>query len=192
MDYHSLIHIIFVRNTDIKRFGDNLRSDLFPDIPTFFGNVLSSIILIFVILRYVYAPFRDSQRKKHDYIKKQISLANQKYSEALKSQQNADQYLIDARNQSNDILEQSKIEATNLRQKILDRAHAEQKKIYGDTKNQISVLETNSKNKIKTEAVNMAVEIASKILNEKIQKKSFDQTIDEFLDSVDSKHDSNK
>lgn len=183
---------IISTKSDIGRFGDDLRNDLFPNIPTFFGNVIATIILLFVIIRYAYAPFRESQRRKHEYIKNQIASANQKYSESVQNQKQAEIYLRNASAQSKKIINQSKIEATEMKGRILTQATAHQKKILLDTKMQVEYEKTMAASEIKNQSIELAKEIATKIIDKEIAKQTMDDTINDFLKHIDTSKPVNK
>ncbi|WP_375317635.1 hypothetical protein [Spiroplasma endosymbiont of Virgichneumon dumeticola] len=60
--------------------GDDIVNQLFPNLPVFIAHIFASVILLLVLWRWVYAPFRKALHGRHLAIKDKLDDASSKQS----------------------------------------------------------------------------------------------------------------
>ena len=180
-------HHMLETKSAIEVFGEELREDLFPNIPTFFGHIVATIILLFVIVRFGYLPFRKSQRDKHNYIQNQIVSARNKFLDASSKNDDADKFLEKAKIQASKIITQAKEESQIIKQNSLNKIKVQEKKILETLKTHIDNKEKEFEQKFRKEVIDVSFNLAEKIVEKQINKKSMKDTVNNFLDSLESK-----
>lgn len=189
--HHISNHVPFMisAKTELNNFGKEIQDALFPDIPTFLGHIIATIILLIVIVRFGYKPFKESQKEKHEYIAAQIDNANNTNIKARRNQEDAINILIDSRSQSKKIIEDAKEQAKNIKEKNEENIKAEQEKAIIETEHQIFHAKQKANLEMKQKVINLAFDAAEVIVKKSLKNKANEEMINDFLNSVDVESD---
>ncbi len=180
----NVFNNIQISSNPINGMGQEIANSLFPNIPTLIGHLIATTILITVIWKFCYQPFKDAQNKKFAHIKKQIDSANDKLDAANKDSIKAKKSLQDARNNSLQIINDAKEKANNIKETNLNTVKEKSSQMLSDTEIEIKHNYKIAQQKIKKEIVDVAFLAAEKIINKEVKNKKNTQLVDEFLNSL--------
>lgn len=158
---------------------------LFPNLWIFIAHVIATIILLIVLRFLVYEPFKKIMRKRRTVIKELIDDAVNKQIQATQYETQAKLLLKDSKDNSQQIIDDAKIEAFNQRKTIIFQANQEAKLIEEQNKNDIAKEKIRAQESIKTEMVDIAFNLANKILEKEIDRKTNQDLIDDFIKEIE-------
>ena len=147
---------------------------------------INFLILAFLIIKYARKPLVNFFKEKSQDVKKEIQQIEIEKNEV----QNQVKALLDAREKNKEKLEQ-------LKDRILSQGKAKQKRIVDDAVQESRLLLENThqklenrilkaKNALRTELVDMAIDLATKKLPEEITDQDNQRFIDHYLQSTAS------
>ncbi|UWD35153.1 F0F1 ATP synthase subunit B [Mycoplasma cottewii] len=160
-------------------------ANLFPNLPNFIAHVLATIVLVIVLSKWVYKPFRQAIDKHREKINEVLTDAIEKQSQANIQVQKANSLLENAKTESLSIIKSAKIDAEAQKNQIIDNATTQARSIQNQAKNSIAQERLKAEDEIKNTIVNLAFGAAEKILNQEIDKEKNKQLVDEFIKNLD-------
>jgi F-type H+-transporting ATPase subunit b len=149
---------------------------------------INFLILAFLIIKYARKPLVNFFKEKSQDVKKEIQQIEIEKNEV----QNQVKALLDAREKNKEKLEQ-------LKDRILSQGKAKQKRIVDDAVQESRLLLENThqklenrilkaKNALRTELVDMAIDLATKKLPEEITDQDNQRFVDHYLQSTQAIH----
>lgn len=164
--------------------GDDIINQLFPNIPMLIAHIFATIILLLVLWRWVYKPFRTLLHNRHLNIKSKLDDAGVKQALANQDRSHALEMLNSAKVEATVIVNDAKTKAYDERKEILDQAHVEAMRITNQSKHDIAKQRKAVEKEIKAEIETVSLELAKVILNSEIDAKKHQKFIDDFIDKV--------
>lgn len=162
--------------------GDQIINQLFPNIPILIAHVISTIVLLLVLWRWVYNPFRTALNARHLEIKSKLDDAASKQALANQDRGNAIQLLNTAKSEADSIIIGAKNKAYDERKAIIDQANEEAMRITNQSKRDLVRQKKAAEKQIREEIEAISLEVAKKILQEEITGKKHQRLIDDFID----------
>ncbi|MBE4704228.1 F0F1 ATP synthase subunit B [Spiroplasma platyhelix] len=162
--------------------GDEIINQLFPNIPVLIAHIISTIVLLLVLWRWVYNPFRKMLNARHLEIRSKLDDAASKQSLANQDRSEAIARLNSAKTSADDILSAAKNKAYDERKEIIDKANEEAMRITNQSKHDIVRQRREAEKQIKQEIESISLQVAKKILKEEISAKKHQKLIDDFID----------
>lgn len=162
--------------------GDEIINQLFPNIPVLIAHVISTIVLLLVLWRWVYNPFRKMLNARHQSIKGKLDDAASKQALANQDRNEAIARLNSAKTEADDIVSNAKTKAYDDRKEIIDKANEEAMRITNQSKHDLIRQRHEAEKQIKQEIEDISLEVAKKILEQEINPKKHQKLIDQFID----------
>lgn len=163
---------------------DDVVNSLFPNLWVFLTHIIAAVILVVLMVWLVWKPTKNSLKKRHDYIVKEIADAQKAKESATMELNSANQLKVDALSQAMTVANQAKTEAFNIVEKAKAEAKKTADKILSDAKNDIEnekrLVRENEQNNI----INIAFNVAESVLNKEVDKQDKDKYIDDLLESI--------
>ena len=160
-------------------------AQLFPNLPNFIAHVLATIIILVLLTKWVYKPFRNSVDNRRAKINELLDEAVDKQTKANKDRHEAALLLNDAKSQSSLILKNARADADVQRLKILDEATKQATTLQTQAKNSILKERLDAQSEIKQTIIDVAFQAAQEILKEDINSKKNQALIEDFLAQLD-------
>ena len=162
--------------------GNSLTS---PAIGTIFWAVLIFSIFFLVLAKYAWKPILSALRQRDDMIKGSLEAAEKARKDMLQLQSDNEAILRKAREEREDILR----EARDVRDKLIaeakGRATQEAAKIVENAKAGIEREKTKELSEIHDQLATLSVEIASKLLGEKLSRTGEqEKLINKYLEDI--------
>lgn len=164
---------------------DEIVNQLFPNIPIFIAHVIATIVLLLVLWRWVYAPFRRLLSARHKAIKDKLDDAAQKQSLANQDRGSAEQMLINAKTEVDNLLSEAKVKAYDERKEIIDQANIEATRILHQSKTDLIKQRKEAQNQIKELVESLSLEMAQKILDSEIDKTKHEDLINQAIEEIE-------
>ncbi|WP_342258690.1 F0F1 ATP synthase subunit B [Spiroplasma endosymbiont of Dioctria linearis] len=159
--------------------------NLFPNLANFIAHILSTIIILILLTKLVYKPFRETIKERRKKISELLDDAVSKQAKANKNNKEAFQILDSAKEESKMIMNSAKLSADNLKLEIMENARAEAANIQNHAQKTIQLEKNEMYEQMRQEVIDLAFVAAEKILNENISKDKNEKMIKEFINSLD-------
>jgi F-type H+-transporting ATPase subunit b len=160
----------------------------------FAGNLGNAVwtLLIFVIVvvalgKFAWGPVLALLREREEFIHRSLSEAKRDRDEAEARLKEQAAKLQSAQAEAGKIIEEARREAEQFRGELRQRAKAEADTLIGNAQRQIQMETTRALQQIRHEAVDLSVEIASKLLQRNLNKADNERLIEEALKQVDAR-----
>lgn len=164
------------------RFKD-LFAGLFPSIPLMIATILAFIIVCSLLFYLVYKPIKKLMKERERFIQSNIDDSIQQKQESILKLNEANQSLKNAHIQADQIISKAKIKAEKTAEVYLNSAKTESKRLLEETNidiaNQKKQFDFNSRRYV----VEIATELAEKILKREITQTTQDQIINQYLNT---------
>ncbi|WP_338970012.1 F0F1 ATP synthase subunit B [Spiroplasma endosymbiont of Labia minor] len=160
-------------------------TQLFPNLPNFIAHVLATIVIVLVLAKLVYKPFRKTIETRRNKINELLDDAAERQAKANKNQRDAELVLKEAKNESLTIVKQARTEADVTKMQIITDARTEATNLNADAKNAIVRERQEAEAQIRQTIIDTALMAASKVLGKVIDKKTNETLVDDFIKSLD-------
>lgn len=165
--------------------GDDIVNQLFPNISVFIAHIFATVILLMVLWRWVYAPFRKALHARHLAIKEKLDNAASKQSLANQDRGEASQILKAAKIEAQEIITSAQNDGYHKRKQIIDKAQEESMRITNQSKRDLIRARKEAEAKINEEIKVIALAAAKKIIEVEINAKKHEQLIDDFIKNLE-------
>ncbi|PPE05839.1 F0F1 ATP synthase subunit B [Williamsoniiplasma lucivorax] len=157
---------------------------LFPNIPNFIAHVLATIVIVLVLSKLVYKPFRKAVDARRAKINELLNEVVEKQIQANKDRKEAEQFLKDAKNESLTIIKNARLDANSQKADILESANIEATNLQNHAKSSIIREREKAQDEIKQTIIETAMSAASKILEENIDEEKNKKIVDDFIKNL--------
>lgn len=155
--------------------------------PLSMAITLISVFILYLILRkFLYNPVTKFLEDRKEKISSQLEEADVIRDEALKLKKDYEEKMAGASREGQDIMEQARQRATEIKAGILDEAKEEANDIRKRARKDIELEKEKAYQDVKSSVGEMAILIASKIMEKDITMENQNQLIDKFIDEVGS------
>ncbi|WP_425381195.1 F0F1 ATP synthase subunit B [Spiroplasma endosymbiont of Polydrusus pterygomalis] len=164
--------------------GDDIVNQLFPNLPVFIAHIFATVILLMVLWRWVYAPFRKTLHARHLVIREKLDDAASKQSLANQDRGEASQILKAAKIEAQEIIANAQNDGYNKRKQIIDKAQEESMRITNQSNRDLIRARKELEAKINEEIKVVALEVTKEIIGAEINAKKHEQLIDDFIKNL--------
>jgi F-type H+-transporting ATPase subunit b len=147
-------------------------------------HVLNALVLYFIVGRLVYRPVVGFLNKRAEQIKSQREEAQTALEEARKLKKQYDAVIAESKQKANDIVNASVVEAEKQAETIRQGAIKSADEYKQRIEEQISMKKRAVQRQLSDDVADMAVQIASKILEREVSKTDNADIVDEFFKEV--------
>ena len=155
-----------------------------PDPGLFIWTILTFLVLLGLLARFAWRPLLQALESRQESIRKSLDDARQAKQDLERLHQESAQIIRQARVEADGIITRSRADAERLREEMKQKARAEADTIVKSAERQIQLETTRALQQIRTEAVDLSVMIASKIIQRNLSKEDNERLIDEALRQV--------
>ena len=158
-----------------------------PDPGLFIWTILTFLVLLGLLAKFAWTPLLQALENRQSSIRKALDDAAQAKQELERLHEQSAQIIREARVEAESIVAKSRADAERLRAEMKDKARAEADAVVRNAERQIQLETTRALQQIRTEAVDLSVMIASKIIQRNLSKDDNERLIDEALKQVGSR-----
>ncbi|MGL4336383.1 MAG: F0F1 ATP synthase subunit B [Turicibacter sp.] len=161
---------------------------IMPDLYNFTLQIASTLVLFFVVKRFLWAPMKEFLAKRQELISKEIHTAEMLKAEAQTLQQSAQAAVQVARDEARVIVENSKKQATHMHDEIVEKAKQEADSKLAKATADIEQQRKSVYAKIREDVVTLAVSSAEKMIQKEIDTNVHQDLFDQFVSKVGGSH----
>ena len=158
-----------------------------PDPGLYIWTILTFLILVGLLAKFAWRPLLQALDTRQESIRKSLDDARQAKQDLERLHQESAQIIRQARVEADGIITRSRADAERLREEMKQKARAEADTIVKSAERQIQLETTRALQQIRTEAVDLSVMIASKIIQRNLSKEDKERLIDEALRQVQAR-----
>lgn len=162
----------------------DIQLKLFPNVTTIIVQLLSTGVLFFVFKKYLWVPVQNYFAKRADYIEGTVNDAKQMNNKARALMEESDEQARQAAIQYREIVTLAKDDALKTKATIQEQANQEYKAKLDQARREIEAEKAQAKVAMKQEIVEVAIEVATKVMNKEIDTKTNKALIEDFVEEV--------
>ena len=171
---------------------DNLPSILTPDLGLLFWMLLAFLVVFVVLAIYVSPAIINMVERRKQYIDESLSKAHEASERLENIRQEGEAMLQEAREQQAKIMQEAADTRDAIVEKAQEKAREEGARLLAEARQQIESEKQNAIRDIRAQVAVLSVQIAEKVLREKLSDDSQQmQLIDKLLDEVSVNKDNN-
>lgn len=164
--------------------GIDIAGKLFPNITTLVVQLLATGVMLLIFKKFLWKPVQDYFAKRAEYIESTMTDAATMKDEAKKFVEESEKQARDAAVQYQTIVNKAKDDANVIKQNIIDEANQVAKAKMEQANREIEYQKEAAKAEIREEIVNVAIDVATKVMEKEIDTETNRAMIDEFVDDV--------
>src|SRR5258708_1895868 len=152
----------------------------------FIWTILTFLVLLALLAKFAWRPLLAALESRQDTIRKSLDDALQAKQDLERLHVESAEILRTARLDAESIVSQSRADAERLREEMKQHAKADADTVVRNAERQIQLETTRALQQIRTEAVDLSVAIASKLLQRNISKEDNDKLIADALKQIEA------
>ena len=147
-------------------------------------HVLNVVIWFFVLKLLVYKPILKFMKKREKSFSDKTDMLDTREKELIQQKQQYDQMMSDAQTQAASIITKSNEMARDHAKEIIEDAKDQSRELVIRARKEIAIEKEQTQLEMKSEIVDMAVQIAEKVLKREVSKEDNQKIIDDFFERV--------
>jgi F-type H+-transporting ATPase subunit b len=156
-----------------------------PDPGLFIWTILTFLVLLGLLAKFAWRPLLEALESRQNAIRKSLDDAQQARQELERLNQESANILRKARAEADQIIVSGRSDAERLREEMRQKAKAESDGIVKNAERQIQLETARALQQIRSEAVDLSVMIASKLIQRNLTKEDNERLIEEALKQVE-------
>ena len=157
-----------------------------PDPGLYIWTILTFLLLLVAFNKLAWKPLKATLQAREESIQKALEDARQAKQELQRLQTESAKILAESRAEADSILARTREDANRLREELKQKAQAEAATVVKNAQRQIEQETARALQQIRTEAVDLSVAIASKILQRSVSKEDNQRLIEETFKQIES------
>ena len=157
-----------------------------PDPGLFIWTILTFLVLVGLLAKFAWRPLLQALDARQQTIARSLDEAQRARQELERIQRESVQMMAQARTEAESVIARSRADAEALREELKQKARSEAASIVKNAEKQIQLETARAVQQIRTEAVDLSVAIASKILRRQVSKEDNQALIEETLKQVET------
>jgi F-type H+-transporting ATPase subunit b len=149
-------------------------------------TIATFLVLLALLAKFAWRPLLQALDERQAEIRKSLDEAQQARQELERVQHESAQLIARARVDADAIVSQGRSDADRLRQDLRDTARAEAAAILRNAEKQIELQTLQAVRQIRTEAVDLSVMIAEKLIGRHLSKEDNERLIAETIQQFDT------
>lgn len=164
--------------------SESFTSKLIPNWISFVAQLGALVVLITVVIIFAYKPVKKIIRKRQDYIEDNIKEAEKSKAIWQENELKSKETVLASNRTAADIVLEAKEQALKERESILKQTELDVLKMKQDAEEDIVRMESEAKDAIKKEIVNVALDASKELLGREVSSKDNDRLLEEFIEEI--------
>jgi F-type H+-transporting ATPase subunit b len=156
-----------------------------PDPGLFIWTIVTFVVLLALLAKFAWQPLLKALEGREEAIKKSLEDADRAKQELTRLQQESTKIIDQARVEADSIIGKTRSDAERLREELKIKAKEEADTIIRNAEQQIQLQTRQAMQQIRHEVADLAVMVASKLLERNLGKEDNDRLIDETLRQIE-------
>jgi len=159
-----------------------------PDPGLYIWTILTFLVLLVLLAKFAWRPLLAALDSRQESIRKALDDARKAKQELEGIHAESAKLLAQARSEAAEILSRSRSDADRFREEMKDKARAEATNLVRNAERQIELETSRAMQQIRSEAVELSVTIASKLLQRNVSKADNERLIEDTLKQLEGAH----
>lgn len=147
-------------------------------------QLTATLVLYFILRKFLYHPIKDLLKKRQDYIMKNIEDSEKNNLKSQVALRDYELKLKEAKKEANDIVDQAKKRADDIVNKSVNDAKEESRKIMEKADKELANKKSMAMDEMKGDIVNIAILAAEKLIGENVSTKKDKEIIEKSIEEV--------
>ncbi|PYR99130.1 MAG: ATP synthase F0 subunit B [Acidobacteria bacterium] len=156
-----------------------------PDPGLFIWTIVTFLVLLGLLAKFAWRPLLQALESRQERIRKSLEDAERARQELERLQQDSAKMMQQARMEAESIVTQTRVDAERLREELKQKAKDEADNILRNAQQQIQLQTRQAIQQIRREVADIAVLLASKLLERNIAKEDNARLIDDTLKQIE-------
>src|ERR687886_3135645 len=157
-----------------------------PNTSLIFWEIITFLILLFLLWRYVYPPIRDQILRRQSEIDRAIDEAQKTRAEARELLAEYRRQIEEARGEARRILDEARKQGEAQRERTKKEAREEGERIIQRAREEIERERDSALREVRREAADMVVLASERVIGRELDRDGHERLISEALDSFDT------
>ena len=158
-----------------------------PDPGLYIWTIVTFLVLVAALAKFAWRPLLEALERRQDQIRKSLDDAQKATQELEKLHVESQRILATARTEAEQILSNTRSDANRFREELKQKAQVEAAGIVKNAEKQIELETARALQQIRTEAVDISVAIASKLLARNVSKEDNERLIEETFKQIEER-----
>ena len=158
-----------------------------PDPGLYIWTIATFLILLWLLAKFAWRPLLEALERRQETIRKSLDDAHQAKQDLERLNAESRKILTEARVQAEQILSQTRSDATRLRDELKQKAQAEAAGVMKNAERQIEMETARAIQQIRNEAVDISIAIASKLLERNVTREDNERLIEETFKQIEAR-----
>jgi len=156
-----------------------------PNTSLIFWEIITFLILLFLLWRYVYPPIRDQILRRQSEIDRAIDEAQKTRSEARELLAEYRRQIDEARGEARQILEEARKQGEAQRERAKREAREEGERIIQRAREEIERERDAALREVRREVADMVILISERIIGQELDRDGHERLISDALDTLE-------
>jgi F-type H+-transporting ATPase subunit b len=161
--------------------GSNI---LAPDVLMVVLTWVTFFILFAILKKYAWLPILAALKKREDYIRGSLAEADKVKADVAQAQESKNKIIAEARMTAQTIIDEARKKAVDVAHGIEDRAKKQAQDAVETAHQEIAGERERARAALRKESADIAVNLASKLLKENLDKAKSDRLIEQYIKEI--------
>jgi F-type H+-transporting ATPase subunit b len=155
-----------------------------PDPGLYIWTIATFLVLVAALAKFAWRPLLEALDRRQEAIRRSLDDAQKARQELERLNVESQRILAAARAEADQILSNTRSDANRFREELKQKAQTEAAGIVKNAERQIELETARALQQIRTEAVDLSVAIASKLLERNVTKEDNERLIEETFKQI--------
>lgn len=155
-----------------------------PELSSIIIQLISTLVLFLVLRHFLFGPVSKFLKERQNKIENNINEAKKNKEEAVNLKKDYEIKIIEAKDEAKGIVESARKRGEELRDEIVKDAKKEANSLIEKARKEIDREKAKATDDLKKEVSNIAIMVASKIIDKELDQKAHNDMISKFIDEV--------
>jgi F-type H+-transporting ATPase subunit b len=152
-----------------------------PDPGLYIWTIITFLVLVALLARFAWRPLLEALERRQAAIRQSLDDVRQAKQELERVHAESSRILAEARSKADEILTATRDDAYRFRDELKDKARLEGAALVQAAERQIQMETARARQQIRRDAIDISVEIASKLLERNVSAADNERLIDDTL-----------
>jgi F-type H+-transporting ATPase subunit b len=149
-------------------------------------TILTFLVLLGLLAKFAWRPLLDALERREEAIRQSLADADRAQKELARLQAESTRIIGEARVEADAIISRTRADASRVGEEMKQKARTEAENIVRNAERQIELETSRALEKIRHEAVDLSVAIASKLLRRNLTRADNEQLIAETFKEIEA------
>ncbi len=147
-------------------------------------TIVTFVVLLLLLAKFAWRPLLEALERRQEAIRKSLDEARQAKQELGRLHEESARILAQARAEADAIISRTRADAVRAGEELKQKARADAENIVKHAEREIQLETSRALQKVRQEAVDISIDIASKILQRNLSREDNERLIAETLQEI--------